>query len=150
MTDLRVRALSPDDHAAWVPLFTEYREFCGRRHDPTILDRVWKWLMSNTHEVHGVVVEKQGDVVAIAHYRTFLRTVDGDHGLHLDDLYVAREARGNGTARALLGHLGDIAQAENAAFVRWVTAEDNEGARRLYEQVADETSWVTFELTPAG
>lgn len=149
MSDLHIRPISSGDKDSWYPLFQEYREFCGRAHEPEVLERTWEWLMSEKHEVWGLVAEKNHRVAAVAHYRHFLRTVDANKGIHLDDLYVAQEARGNGTARALLEHIGQIAHTEGVAFVRWVTADDNSGARRLYKQVASETSWITFELDPS-
>jgi hypothetical protein len=30
--------------------------------------------------------------------------------------------------------------------VRWITAENNETARRLYDRVAQKTEWVTYDL----
>jgi hypothetical protein len=32
--------------------------------------------------------------------------------------------------------------------VRWITAEDNARARRLYDRVAQKTHWVTYEIRP--
>lgn len=150
MTRLRVRPISAADREAWMPLFRDYREFCGRHDDPELLERIWRWVLDPAHEVRALAVECDGDVVGIAHYRSFARTVDGDCGLHLDDLYVADRARGTGAAGAVLERLGEIARDEGAAFVRWVTDEQNEGARRLYERVAAQTRWVTFELAPAA
>lgn len=148
MTDVLIRPLRPEDHDTWAILFAEYREFCGREPDEEIVRTAWDWLTAPEPEIRGLVAERQGRVVAIAHFRTFLRTVDANRSVHLDDLYVAREARGNGTARHLIMHLGEVAAAEGCQFVRWVTAADNTTARALYEQIADDPGWVTFELTP--
>jgi hypothetical protein len=32
--------------------------------------------------------------------------------------------------------------------VRWITAKDNETARKLYDAVAQKTKWVTYDLVP--
>lgn len=37
---------------------------------------------------------------------------------------------------------------EHATVVRWVTAEDNDVARRLYDRVATATAWVTYDRVP--
>jgi hypothetical protein len=34
--------------------------------------------------------------------------------------------------------------------VQWVTAQDNTTAQKLYDEVADRTSWVTYEIDLAG
>lgn len=150
MTELLVRPIKAGDREEWSRLFSEYREFCGRRPDPAIVTQVWGWLMDPTHEVRGVAVGTDNRLAGIAHFRSFSRTVDGNQGLHLDDLYIARDFRGNGTARTLLTGLSRIADAEQVEFVRWVTAEDNVNAQRLYDGVAERTSWVTYEHRPDG
>lgn len=149
MTALVTRPLTATDHDQWYELFREYRSFCGREHDPAVMAEVWGWLMDPDHQVRGVAAVA-GDLVAgIAHFRSFSRTVDANEGLHLDDLYIAHDFRGNGAARTLLEEIGDVARDESAEFVRWVTARDNTDAQRLYDGVADRTSWVTYEHSPA-
>lgn len=158
MPQLRVRPVQPADRAAWEALFRDYRAFCGRDHDPAVVNAVWVWLLDPEHEAQCLVAEavevgaktgaEAGRVVALAHFRRYARTVDADHALHLDDLYVAGDARRLGAARAILDELGRIAGDEGARFVRWVTASDNATARDLYERVAEQADWVTFELAP--
>jgi len=147
MTELVVRPLAAPDHEDWQRLFEEYREFCGRERDPSVTAQVWRWLMDDEHPVRGLAAIG-GGVVGIAHFRSFARTVDANEGLHLDDLFIAREARGRGAARALLEAVAEIARSERAEFVRWVTADDNVDAQRLYDGVATRTGWVTYERVP--
>ena len=39
-----------------------------------------------------------------------------------------------------------MARERGAAKVRWVTAADNATAQRLYDDIADRTDWVTYDL----
>lgn len=154
MTELVVRPIRPSDLDGWAILFAQYREFCGRSADPGVVARAWEWLMDPAHPVRGLaaVAGDRGageQIAGIAHFRAFPRTVDANEGIHLDDLYIAEPFRGNGTARALLAEVGRIAGAEDAEFARWVTAEDNVDAQRLYDGIAERTGWVTYEQTPA-
>lgn len=148
MAELVTRSITTPDREVWSRLFEEYREFCGRPQNAEVVDQVWRWLNDADHEVRGIVAAVGDRVAGIAHFRSFARTVDANSGLHLDDLYIDRDFRGNGVARALLDAMGEIAAAENAEFVRWVTAEDNTNAQRLYDRVAERTEWVTYEQTP--
>ena len=54
--------------------------------------------------------------------------------------------RGRGVGRALINRLAELARERGAAKVRWVTAADNATAQRLYDDVAERTDWVTYDL----
>ncbi|MBO1901778.1 GNAT family N-acetyltransferase [Leucobacter weissii] len=143
-----VRPIAETDRDAWAALYRGYRDFYGKPHDPAVLDTVWGWLMHPLHETRAVMAERDGALIGLAHFRSFVRPIDGAHGLYLDDLFIAPEARGSGAATALLGRLSEIAGEEGASFVRWITAEDNAVARSLYDRVARQTPWVTYDLAP--
>ena len=51
-----------------------------------------------------------------------------------------------GVARALIDRLAELARESGAAKVRWVTAADNVTAQRLYDDLADRTEWLTYDL----
>ena len=65
----------------------------------------------------------------------------------LDDLFVAPDARGRGVVEALYESLGDLARERGWPFVRWMTAEDNDRARAVYDRVSEKTGWVTYQMT---
>lgn len=69
-------------------------------------------------------------------------------GLYLDDLFTASEARGRGAASALLQRSATLAGENGANVVRWITAADNETARRVYDTHAAATPWVTYDMKP--
>jgi GNAT superfamily N-acetyltransferase len=144
-----VRDVAPGDRDAWQTLYRGYRDFYGKPHDDAIYDRVWQWLHDATHETRGLVAELDGTPIGIGHYRTFARPIDGGTGLYLDDLFTAAEARGTGAGTAILHRLAEIARDEGSTLVRWITAESNATARRLYDRVTDQTAWVTYDLKPA-
>ncbi len=80
--------------------------------------------------------------------REFCRPLDGSKGLYLDDLFVVPDARGAGAGTALLEELRTIAKDRGLSVVRWITAKDNQEARKLYDRVAEKTKWVTYDLVP--
>lgn len=143
-----VRAVAESDLAEWTTLYRGYRDFYRQPHDAGVFERVWSWLHDSAHETRGLVAEVDGKLVGLAHYRTFARPLSGSHGIFLDDLFTSADARGLGVGTALLAELGKIAEAEGATVVRWITASDNDTARRVYDRVATLTSWATYDLPP--
>lgn len=145
-----VRPVTPSDREEWAVAYRGYRDFYQVDHDQTAIDTVWSWLHDESHEVRGLVAELDGKVVGLAHYRSFARPLAGATGIFLDDLFTTPEARGHGAATALMDRLGEIARDEGAVVVRWLTAEDNETARRLYDQRARATKFITYDMPPAA
>ena len=141
-----VRPIEPADHDTWAPLFAAYREFYELEDEPDVVDRVWGWIQDEAHEVNALVAEVDGEIVGFAHHRGYARPAEGGSGLFLDDLFTAAHVRGQGVGRALINRLADLARERGAAKVRWVTAADNATAQRLYDDMAERTDWVTYDL----
>lgn len=149
MSAVQVRAVTSADRTVWNELYRGYRDFYEKPHDPAVFETVWAWLTDPAHGSRGLVAELDGSVVGLAHFRTFARPIDAAQGIYLDDLFTAPSARGSGVAGALLTALAELARDEGASMVRWITAESNAPARRLYDRVAKHTPWVTYDLSPA-
>lgn len=147
---ITVRAVAPEDHDAWAAAYRGYRDFYEQPHDQSKIDLVWSWLSDPGHEVRCIVAEQGGRLVGLAHYRRFARPLAGGTGIYLDDLFTTPEARGHGVGSALIGRLDEIAVAEGASVVRWITAADNATARSVYDRVAAATPWVTYDLAPGA
>lgn len=145
-----VRPVQPTDGDRWRELFTAYREFYRLTHDDLVVRRVWDWVCDAQHETHALVAVMSGRVVGIANYRRFARPSTGSTGLWLDDLFTDPAVRGSGVGRALIARLQQIAAAEGLSVVRWITAEDNVTAQRLYDTLATRTSWVTYDASPGA
>ncbi|NLT26882.1 MAG: GNAT family N-acetyltransferase [Microbacteriaceae bacterium] len=145
-----VRPITAADEAQWRPLFRGYREFYRLEPDEAVIDRVWSWLLDPEHEVRGIGVEHDGELVGIGHYRRFARPSTGTVGIWLDDLFTKPDARGAGAARALLEAVRSIAAEEGCSIVRGITAEDNHRAQALYDQLGTRTNWVVYDGAPAA
>ena len=147
---MEVREVRASDVAEWTALYEGYRRFYGLTPEPAVVARVWTWLLDDAHEVHGAVVEQGGALLGLAHYRRFARPSSGTSGIYLDDLFVRADRRGSGAGRLLLTSLSTLAEQEGRSVVRWITAESNAVARRLYDTVATATPWVTYDLVPGS
>lgn len=143
---IEVRPIADADRDAWEALFRGYRDFYGKPDDPGLYERVWGWLMDPGHECRCLIAELNGRPVGIGHFRRFSRPIDGGSAIYLDDLFTAAEARGSGAATRIVRGIEEIGRAEGASLVRWITAESNATARRLYDRIAAQTSWVTYDV----
>jgi len=145
---IEVRPFADSDRPAWEALYRSYAEFYGVGQDAAARARVWAWLKDKSHPVRGLGASDHGLLLGLAHFRRFPRPLVAAEGLFLDDLFVTPEARGRGIARALIEALVELARQERCTLLRWITADDNYQARRLYDTVATRTSWVTYDLLP--
>ncbi|MBX7431611.1 GNAT family N-acetyltransferase [Mycobacterium sp. Y57] len=65
----------------------------------------------------------------------------------LNDLYVAPQARGSGTGRALIARCLQHCHDHGAEKLVWETAPDNATAQRLYDGIgAEKSTWLSYEL----
>ena len=140
-----VRLVTAGDRERWQELFLAYGVFYEEEFPPGVVDGVWAWLMEENHPVRCFVAEVDGQVQGFAHLRFQHDTFTAGAGWFLDDLFTDPEARGGGVATALISALDDYATAHGGGTLRWITASHNDRARRLYDTLANATTWVTYE-----
>lgn len=142
-----IRPVEQSDRADWGRLYQGYAEFYNVTQTDEMRDRVWSWLIDPAHETKGLVAFRdQGGLVGLTHYRAFARPLSASTGGFLDDLFVDPIARGSGIARLLIDAVAKEGRKQRWTVIRWITAEDNYRARTLYDQVADKTKWVTYDI----
>jgi len=139
-----VRDLAPGDHDAWRALFHAYGVFYETDLADEVLDHVWSALLGGA--LRGFVAEQDGEVVGFAHARSHVATFSVGEDWYLEDLFVDPAARASGVGTAIIEHLVKAAQREDGGTLRWVTAESNATAQRVYDRLATRTSWVTYEI----
>ena len=145
----RLRAPVPVDRDRWGALYRGYAGHYGVEQADRDSDQVWFWLMDPAHEVNGLLVVDENDhPVGLAHYRPFARPLSASTGCFLDDLFVDPAHRGGGAADALLVELRRLAGEHGWNVVRWITADNNYRGRAKYDQYAQRTTWVTYDMGP--
>ena len=67
----------------------------------------------------------------------------------MNDLFVSADARGGGTADALIAACAERARERGATSLDWQTARDNERARKVYDRVGGRADdrWVDYSLS---
>jgi GNAT superfamily N-acetyltransferase len=79
-------------------------------------------------------------------YWSFTSVVPAETVL-MNDLYVVPAARGRGIGGALIEAAAAAGRERGAQRLEWVTAPDNERARRLYDSTgAKRVPWLEYEL----
>ena len=143
---IKVRHIIEKDFKEWRPLFEVYADFYKVKINDDIIDNVWSWLHDSKHELKALVIEKNQQVVAFAHYRKMPSALRGKDIGFLDDLYVHPESRGQKLLELLIYELQKISKENNWNLVRWITRDDNEKAKNVYDKIANKTNWDVYEL----
>lgn len=143
---VNIRKIAQSDRAAWDRLYEGYATFYKVTQTLQMRDTVWGWLHDPAHGTEGLVAEQDGEVIGIAHFRSYYRPLLASVGGFLDDLFVDPAARGTGAAEALIAALKAEGRSRGWTVIRWITAENNYRARGLYDQLAERTAWVTYDI----
>lgn len=143
-----VRLLTREDRAAWEPLWAAYQRFYDVVIPPETTDLTWNRFHAPEEGMHAIgafddVNRLVGIVHAIFHRSTWLPKST----CYLQDLYVDASQRGQGTGAALIEAVADLARANGAGRLYWMTHESNATARRLYEQIAAASGFVQYRKT---
>jgi GNAT superfamily N-acetyltransferase len=144
---VQIRKPAPADESAWRRLYEGYAAFYKVPMTAETAARVWGWIHDPAHPVEGVVAERDGALVGLAHFRAMPSPLRGVEIGFLDDLFVDPSARGARAGETLIAHVVDVAKARGWPRIRWITADDNYRARTLYDRVARKTAWNTYEIT---
>jgi len=142
---MNIRTLNESDRAEWEVLYKGYALFYKVPMDSAILDTVWSWIFSDEAFYCAVAENAEGKLVGLAHYRAMPSPLRGKHVGFLDDLSVSPDCRGQGAVQALFDFLDAQCKNNNWPLMRWITADDNYRGRRVYDQLATRTAWVTYQ-----
>ncbi|HWT25678.1 MAG TPA: GNAT family N-acetyltransferase [Solirubrobacteraceae bacterium] len=141
-----VRPPTREDFGAWRRLYAAYADFYAVEQSEEDAARVWDWIHDPGHEVECLLLERDGRVLGLAHVREFARPLASSAGGFLDDLFIDAEARGAGGVDALMAALRQRGAERGWTVIRWITADGNHRAQRVYDRVATRTRWVTYDM----
>ncbi len=143
-----IRPIARDDHAQWLPLWDGYNAFYGREGatalDPAITATTWERFFDTAEPVHALVAERDGQLLGLTHYLFHHSTNAIALSCYLQDLFTTADARGQGVGRALIEAVYDEARRAGSPRVYWHTHETNATARRLYDQVAENSGFLVY------
>jgi len=143
-SELLIRALHPDERAAWEPLWQGYLRFYESSQTREATDVLWQRLHDPAEPMHLLGAYRDGQLIGIVQYlyhRSCWTT--GDY-CYLQDLFVNPDVRGGGIGRALIEAVYREARAAGASRVYWNTQETNATARILYDKVAERSGFIQY------
>jgi GNAT superfamily N-acetyltransferase len=154
MSVVEVRFVTREDYAEWLPLWEGYNRFYGRFNATALPDAItrvtWERFFDAYEPMYAMVAqdiaaEKTGRLVGLVHYLWHRSTVTIEPTCYLQDLFTADAARGRGVGPALIEAVYEQARLAGVAQVYWRTHATNASARRLYDQVAEESGSLVYK-----
>ena len=140
-----IRPLLPDDRAAWEPLWAAYQRFYEVAIPAETTDLTWARFHDPVETMYALAAFDAGNrLVGIVHAVFHRSTWLPNSTCYLQDLYVDASQRGKGTGAALIEAVADLARANGAGRLYWMTHETNERARRLYDQIAERSGFIQY------
>ncbi len=116
------------------PLFNAYREFYGQLSD---IQKAEQFIRERIERAESIIflAYKEDEAVGFAQLFPLFSSVAMKKAFILNDLFVAKQARQQGVAQALMEQCYVYCKQENARYMMLETATDNINAQKLYEKM---------------
>jgi len=141
---LEISPLHKSEFEVWLPLATAYMAFYETVRETGEYQTLWQRLHSNAG-LHSFGARIDGTLVGFTHY-FFHQSCWSADVCYLHDLFVKPAVRGQGIGRALISHVTEHARQAGSPRVYWLTQSHNEVARKLYDQVANHSGFIRYEI----
>ncbi len=144
--DITIRPLQAEDFNDWRELFIGYCNFYKMPATEQKIANVWGWLMNPNHVFEGYGAVYNGKLVGLCHLRAQPRPLSGEEIGYWEDMYVNPEYRGLKIAHKIVEFVRQLAKQRGWALVRWLTADTNYTARKIYDQYAEKTAFALYQM----
>jgi GNAT superfamily N-acetyltransferase len=146
MARVRIRELRSEDRQGWLELWSGYLSFYRAELDERVTRATFQRLCDAADGMFGLVaVDADEQIVGLAHAVVHPSTWALAGYCYLEDLFVARSARGGDVGRELIEATALVARARGVERVYWQTQQFNGAARSLYDKVGRLTSMAVYE-----
>ena len=144
MSQIEIRQVSADDHAAWLALWQAYLRFYTTELPEAVTNSTWQRFLDPSEPTHAALAWADGKALGMVHYIYHRSNWSIENSCYLQDLLVAPETRGTGVGRQLIEHVYATAKADGCCKVHWLTHESNATAIQLYERIAKRPGFIQF------
>jgi GNAT superfamily N-acetyltransferase len=139
-----IRALGDSDRERWSELWRGYQVFYKTELPQEIFDLSWTRLNDPDEPMFALGSFVEGHLVGIVHFLYHRSFWTKGPYCYLQDLFTDPAFRGRGIARGLIERVYEVASADGASRVYWLTHETNEVAMKLYENVAERSGFIQY------
>ncbi|MBJ3815607.1 GNAT family N-acetyltransferase [Shimwellia pseudoproteus] len=141
---MNIRPVTSADFALWQPLWQQYLDFYQRELPAGVTRTVFERLCVGNEMLGLVAAGDDGQLLGLMNL-VFHPSTWSLHGYcYVEDLLVDQAARGQGIARALFSYAGQLADKRQCDRVYWLTREDNQAARGLYDSIGHQIPFVVY------
>ncbi|MHC8323187.1 GNAT family N-acetyltransferase [Pseudomonas sp. GB2N2] len=144
MSQIEIRQVTADDHAAWLPLWQAYLRFYKTELPEAVTDSSWQRMLDANEPTHAALAWADGKAVGMVHFIYHRSNWAIENSCYLQDLLVVPETRGTGVGRKLIEFVYATAKADGCNKVHWLTHETNATAIQLYERIAERPGYIQF------
>ena len=144
--NVTVRPVTEEDEPVWRDLWRDYLAFYETTRPEAVYAKTWERILDDSEELFScLAVSAERQTVGLVNFLYHRSFWDIENRCYLNDLYTIPRARGLGAGKAMIDAVVSHAKSQDSASVYWLTARDNDQARRLYDHVATLTSFVKYQ-----
>jgi GNAT superfamily N-acetyltransferase len=145
---MEISRVGEDDLEQLLPLMRGYCDFYDVHPSDERLLALSRALVADPEREGVQLIARDGDrAVGFATIYWSWATTSAERIGVMNDLYVAPEARGTGTAEALIEACRAECENRGASKLTWQTALDNERAKAVYDRIgATREQWLDYWL----
>ena len=141
-----IRPLELRDRDQWQYIWGEYLKFYETKLPIETYSETFSRLTGSNNTNQNCLVAHSGDTLyGLVHYIYHAHNWKTEDVCYLQDLFTLNEMRRQGIAKALIKAVYEAADTNGTPSVYWMTQEFNQGARKLYDQVASLTPFIKYQ-----
>ncbi len=145
---LLIRPPTPQDYAAWKPLWDGYNAFYGREGATALADEItqatWQRFFDAYEPVHALVAERDGQLVGLTHYLFTAAPRAWSRPAICRTCSRRRRSVGVALASQLIQGVYERAKDAGVHRVYWQTHVTNTAGRTLYDKVATHDGFIVY------
>ena len=141
-----IRPLEQKDREQWQVIWGAYLKFYETKLPLEIYSETFTRLTNSNNTDQNCLVAHSGETLhGLVHYIYHAHNWKSEYVCYLQDLFVLKEMRRQGVAKALIQAVYKAADTNGTSSVYWMTQEFNHDARKLYKQVASLTPFIKYQ-----
>ena len=142
---MNIRPVTKNDFNEWLQLWKGYQVFYKAAISDEITKTTFDRFQDAQEPVYCLVIEnEEKQLIGLVHYIFHRSTWTIENYCYLQDLFVDPRHRASGLGRKLIEAVYAEAEKNHCSRVYWLTQENNEQARMLYDRMADQTGFIQY------